>query len=238
MCVRLPWKYDIFGASPPWIERGCSLRATERRGLGRSSRLFFFIIFFFSFFFDQVRGELSSGPQCDEEIVRWIPLLRLTFSFLRFLPAVAKVSVGSCAGILSSAILFSPRFLLPGQMHTNAFRSSTDKEWTRFRGSNVSQRFLVERAICVIAIYWLLETWTDIRKAVNCAVIPWNPWRQSVEQDACSYSFCCQIVTDKRFDSVYSAKVPSWCLASSLLLFLGESFSLPRNCWRLYKKIS
>ncbi|CAG5863534.1 unnamed protein product [Menidia menidia] len=27
--------------------------------------------------------------------------------------------------------------LLPGQMHTNAFRSSTDKEWTRFRGSNV-----------------------------------------------------------------------------------------------------
>lgn len=74
------------------------------------------------------------------------------FFFLRFLPAVAKVSVGSCAGILSSAILFSPRFLLPGQMHTNAFRSSTDKEWTRFRGSNVSQRFLVERAICAIAI--------------------------------------------------------------------------------------
>lgn len=23
-------------------------------------------------------------------------------------------------------------------MHTNAFKSSTDKEWTRFRGSNVS----------------------------------------------------------------------------------------------------
>lgn len=64
-------------------------------------------------------------------------------SFLRLLPAVAKVSVGSCAGILSSAILFSPRFLLPGQMHTNAFRSSTDKEWTRFRGSNVRQHFVI-----------------------------------------------------------------------------------------------
>lgn len=37
-----------------------------------------------------------------------------------------------------SVILFSPRSLLPGQMNTNAFRSSTDKEWTRFRGSNVS----------------------------------------------------------------------------------------------------
>lgn len=42
------------------------------------------------------------------------------------------------AGILLSVILFSPRSLLPGQMNTNAFRSSTDKEWTRFRGSNVS----------------------------------------------------------------------------------------------------
>lgn len=46
--------------------------------------------------------------------------------------------VSPWAGILLSAILFSPRSLLPGQMHTNAFRSSTDKEWTRFRGSNVS----------------------------------------------------------------------------------------------------
>jgi len=41
--------------------------------------------------------------------------------------------------ILLCGILFSPRSLLPGQMHTNAFRSPKDKEWTRFsRGSNVS----------------------------------------------------------------------------------------------------
>lgn len=139
--VCFQWKYDIFGASPPWIERGCSLRATERRGSNRIPRFSFPPCL--SFFFWPNRGgtvlrtalrwrnrEVDPAPTSD-------PL------FLRFLSAVAKVSVGSCAGILSSAILFSPRFLLPGQMHTNAFRSSTDKEWTRFRGSNVSQHSFI-----------------------------------------------------------------------------------------------
>lgn len=79
------------------------------------------------------RRSLSSGPRCDEETLS-------CFALRRQIPA----SFGSCrrvsprAGILLSLILFSPRSLLPGQMHTNAFRSSTDKEWTRFRGSNVS----------------------------------------------------------------------------------------------------
>lgn len=150
--MSFQWKYDIFGASPPWIEKGCSLRATERRRSERISRFSFFL----SFIFDQVGGELSSGPRCDEEIVKWILLPRLTF-FLRFLPAVAKVSVGSCAGILSSAILFSPRFLLPGQMHTNAFRSSTDKEWTRFRGSNVSQHFFIY--VLFLFLVELIDCW-------------------------------------------------------------------------------
>lgn len=45
-------------------------------------------------------------------------------------------------GIPIRVILFSPRSLLPGQMHTNAFRSSTDKEWTRFRGRNVSEQLV------------------------------------------------------------------------------------------------
>lgn len=67
----------------------------------------------------------------DEETLRW----QLSPSALCFLWLLPKVS--PCAGIPLSVILFSPRSLLPGQMHTNAFRSSTDKEWTRFRGSNV-----------------------------------------------------------------------------------------------------
>lgn len=137
--VGFQWKYDIFGASPPWIERGCSLRATERRGSERISRFSFFSVFLFW---------PSRGRTLLRTAMRWgncevDPAPTSDISFLRLLPAVAKVSVGSCAGILSSAILFSPRFLLPGQMHTNAFRSSTDKEWTRFRGSNVRQHFVI-----------------------------------------------------------------------------------------------
>lgn len=85
------------------------------------------------FGFERV-GEIS--PQdCssyDEETLRW-QLSPSTLCFLWLLPEVSP-----CAGIPLSVILFSPRSLLPGQMHTNAFRSSTDKEWTRFRGSNVS----------------------------------------------------------------------------------------------------
>lgn len=57
------------------------------------------------------------------------------------------------AGILLSAILFSPRSLLPGQMNTNAFRSPTDKEWTRFRGSNVSGPLFFHLHHCAIAAW-------------------------------------------------------------------------------------
>lgn len=103
------------GASPPGTEIACSLRATERRGAEK--------------IWTPWRLELSSGTQNNEEILRW---LSDSCSF------GCCQSVSPWAGILHSVILFSPRSLLPGQMHTNAFRSSTDKEWTRFRGSDVS----------------------------------------------------------------------------------------------------
>ena len=72
----------------------------------------------------------------DEDILRagshFVRLLFLRLLFLRLLSE-------PMTGILLCGILFSPRTLLPGQMHTNAFRSPKDKEWTRFsHGSNVS----------------------------------------------------------------------------------------------------
>lgn len=123
-------------ASPLWIEVAWSLRAAERKGTEALVLKEF--------------GE-TSPQDCssyDEETLRW----QLSPSALCFLWLLPKVS--PCAGIPLSVILFSPRSLLPGQMHTNAFRSSTDKEWTRFPGSNVSGHLVKYSADVRLSMRW------------------------------------------------------------------------------------
>ncbi len=128
--------------------------------------------------------DLSSGLQ-----IRW------GTSEVAVLTRPLYASSGCCqrfspwAGILLSVILFSPRSLLPGQMHTNAFRSSTDKEWTRFRGSNVSDHL----------VKWHADVWRTIGTGFHIkwqlgglflfgffGVFPWQG-RQLAEQNPCSY---------------------------------------------------
>lgn len=123
----------------------------------------FFLKHFFNFFFYEhcwrvsIRDKKSRFFSAQRRAQRtweaqvfwtvWRALLRIATPWRGCEVAAVSASFGCSrsprprAGLLWSVILFSPRSLLPGQMNTNAFRSSTDKEWTRFRGSNVSGLF-------------------------------------------------------------------------------------------------